>query len=79
VAASLSLARTAVELETARGFEVDAAAPASEYSRTPLATPWGAAELLPSPLTVGGHPLVWELPPRPLGSDDPSWSAQRRR
>jgi len=75
----LSLARTAVELETARGLEVDAAAPASEYSRTPLATPWGAAELLPSPLMVGGQQLVWELAPRPLGSDDPSWSAQRRR
>jgi hypothetical protein len=75
----LSLARTAAELETARGLEVDAAAPAAEYPLTPLATPWGAAELLPSPLIVGGQQLVWELAPRPLGSDDPRWSAHRRR
>lgn len=81
----LSLARTAVELEAARrlaaedGHAMDAAAPAPDFPRTPLATPWGAAELLPWPLTVGGHPLVWELPPRPLGADEPIWSGQRRR
>ena len=69
----LSLARTAVELEAARGLAVDAAAPAPDCPRTPVATPWGAAELLPSPLSVGGHPLAWALPPRPLGSDDPLW------
>ncbi len=69
----LSLARTAVELENARGLEQDATAPIPHWQRTPLTTPWGAAELLPSPLTVGGHPLAWALPPRPLGSDDPLW------
>jgi crotonobetainyl-CoA:carnitine CoA-transferase CaiB-like acyl-CoA transferase len=70
----LSLARTAVELERARGLEVDAGAPAPAWRTTPLDTPWGAAEVLPSPLTVGGHPLAWSLPPRPLGSDDPLWA-----
>jgi len=75
----LSLARTAIELEAARGLERDAPVAVAEYPRTPLTTPWGAAELLPSPLTVGGSPLAWELPPRPLGSDDPVWLAQRRR
>ncbi|HEY4152827.1 MAG TPA: CoA transferase [Pseudolysinimonas sp.] len=73
--AKLSLARTAVELEAARGLGVDAAADAPDYPRTALATPWGAAELLPSPLTVGGVPLSWTLPPRPLGSDNPRWAS----
>ena len=72
--ARLSLARTAGELENARGLAVDAAAPAPAYPRTPVSTPWGAAELLPPPLTVGGHPLAWPLPPRNLGADDPLWS-----
>jgi CoA transferase family III len=69
----LSLARTAVELEAVRGFQADAAAPAPDYPRTPVSTPWGAAELLLAPLRVGGHPLSWALSPRPLGSDDPLW------
>lgn len=75
----LSLARTAVELEAARGLGTDAPTPAPAWRFTALDTPWGAAERMPSPLTVGGHPLVWALAPRPLGSDDPLWSAQRRR
>ena len=80
----LSLARTAVELEAARGLKVDAApspgdAGAPDPPRPALATPWGAAELLPAPLSIGGVPLSWSLPPRPLGSDEPRWSAQRRR
>ena len=70
----LSLARTAVELEAARGLEVDAAAPARDYPRTPLATPWGAAELLPAPLSIDGAPLEWVLPPRPLGADEARWA-----
>lgn len=69
----LSLARTAVELEAARGLGMDAAASAPEYPRTPLATPWGAAELLPAPLSIGGASLSWTLPPRNLGADDPLW------
>lgn len=79
VRSRLSLARTAVELEAARGLAVDAVdavSAASEHPRTAVSTPWGAAELLPPPLTVGGHPLVWTLPPRPLGSDDPLWSGR---
>ncbi|HEY4225626.1 MAG TPA: CoA transferase [Pseudolysinimonas sp.] len=71
--ARLSLARTAVELENARGLEADASAPAPEWHRAPLDTRWGAAGLLPPPLAVGGHPLAWALAPRPLGSDDPLW------
>lgn len=75
----LSLARTAVELEAARrradedGHPMDAATPAPDLTRTPLATPWGAADLLPSPLSIGGSPLIWTLPPRPLGSDVATW------
>jgi hypothetical protein len=69
----LSLARTAVELENARGLEVDAAAPAPAYPRATVSTPWGAAELLPAPLSIGGVPLSWTLPPRNLGADDPLW------
>jgi hypothetical protein len=69
----LSLARTAVELAAARGLEVDAAAPAPAYPRIPVATPWGAAGLLPAPLSIGGAPLGWSLPPRPLGSDEAQW------
>ena len=72
--AKLSLARTAVELDHARGLAVDAPAPARDHPRSTLSTPWGAAELLPSPLSVGGHPLAWALPPRNLGADDPLWS-----
>ena len=71
--AKLSLARTAVELEAVRGLGMDALTPAPDYPRTPVSTPWGAAELLPSPISVGVHPLAWELSPRPLGSDDPLW------
>ncbi|MES1169273.1 MAG: CoA transferase [Leifsonia sp.] len=75
----LSLARTAVELEAARqlageeGHAMDAATPAPDFPRTPLATPWGAAELLPAPLSIGGSPLSWTLPPRPLGTDVAAW------
>lgn len=74
--ARLSLARTAVELVKARTLGADAAPRAGRHAAwrsTPLSTPWGAAELLPPPLTVAGHPLAWRLPPRPLGSDDPLW------
>ncbi|MEO6114754.1 MAG: CoA transferase, partial [Pseudolysinimonas sp.] len=70
----LSLARTAVELEAARGLEVDAATPAPDYPRSPVSTPWGAAELLPAPLSIGGVPPTWTLPPRDLGTDDPLWT-----
>ena len=72
--AKLSLARTAVELDHARGLGVDAPAAAREYPRSTLSTPWGAAELLPAPLSIGGVPLSWSLPPRNLGADDPLWT-----
>ena len=70
----LSLARTAVELEAARGLAVDAPTPARDWPRSTLSTPWGAAELLPAPLSIGRVPPTWTLSPRPLGSDDPLWS-----
>jgi hypothetical protein len=73
VRSRLSLARTAVELEAAHGLATDAVAPAPDYHRTTLSTPWGAAELLPAPLSIGGAPLSWALPPRNLGSDSPLW------
>ena len=36
-------------------------------------TPWGPADVLPSPLTVGGTRLNWQRGPTELGSDEPRW------
>jgi hypothetical protein len=69
--ARLSLARTAVELPLQRV----PSAPAPELQTTPLATPWGAARLLQSPLTIGGEPLRWARGPRSLGDEKPIWDS----
>jgi crotonobetainyl-CoA:carnitine CoA-transferase CaiB-like acyl-CoA transferase len=71
--ARLSLARTAVELVAARGLDADTPAPGAVPPRSPLATPWGPAELLDPPLSFTGGGLRWGIPPRPLGSDAPTW------
>jgi hypothetical protein len=86
-AARLSLARTAVELESALHLQarplatrsadtdVDSKEPvtASLSLAAPLDTPWGAATLLPPPFTAGDVRLAWARGPRPLGSDAPAW------
>ncbi len=70
----LSLARTALELEGARGL------PRAAIVRRPepedgelMQTQWGPVRVLPAPLELPGVRIAWERPPRPLGSDDPSW------
>lgn len=70
--ARLSLARTAIELTgVGRGEE---ASPAPVQVGSLLHTPWGSAQLLPPPVTVGDHALEWTRLPRPLGSDLPEWA-----
>jgi hypothetical protein len=70
--ARLSLARTALALPR----HSVPAAPAPELPTTELATPWGPARLLRSPLTIGGEPLRWARGPRPLGDEKrPTWES----
>ncbi|MET4582363.1 hypothetical protein ABIE21_001873 [Conyzicola nivalis] len=40
---------------------------------TRIDTPWGPADVLPSPLAVGGTRLNWQRGPTELGSDEPRW------
>ncbi|MFP5291054.1 MAG: CoA transferase [Actinomycetes bacterium] len=75
----LSLARTALELERLR----DALGPAEAHpeprvASTPLDTPWGLADVLASPLEVGGVRLHTVHPPRHLGADEPHWLVDER-
>lgn len=75
----LSLARSALELERLR----DALGPAEAHPEprvpsTPLDTPWGLADVLSSPLEVGGIRLRTPHPPRHLGSDEPFWLVDER-
>ena len=83
--ARLSLARTAVELVAAVPEPVEGppAEPAlqqaqrAEAAQRPEATrfdtPWGPADVLPSPLTVSDTRLNWQRGPTELGSDEPRW------
>lgn len=86
--ARLSLARTALELRPASRVArsappVDRVARSAYRDSTPgfdtgaarptQPTPWGPAELLASPLTIGGRPLHWQRAPRALGTDKPRW------
>jgi hypothetical protein len=74
-AARLSLARTALELAAAGPGSPAADDPGERSAASVvLTTPWGAARLLESPVTVGGGGLRFERSPRPLGSDDPAWA-----
>jgi crotonobetainyl-CoA:carnitine CoA-transferase CaiB-like acyl-CoA transferase len=70
----LSLARTAIELENARGLpRASHFLDAVELPASTLATPWGRAMLLDPPLELGGVRIGWEHAPRNLGADDPGW------
>jgi crotonobetainyl-CoA:carnitine CoA-transferase CaiB-like acyl-CoA transferase len=71
--ARLSLARTAVELERARGLEAQPVVPPPEHPRTPLDTFWGPAKLLAPPLAIEGVRVGWARGPHPLGSDEAVW------
>jgi crotonobetainyl-CoA:carnitine CoA-transferase CaiB-like acyl-CoA transferase len=68
--AKLSLARTALALplggETANRVE--------PVETRAIETPWGTANLLTSPLTIGGAALEWKLAPRDLGADKAVWN-----
>ena len=83
--ARLSLARTALALtavpEPTAVPELLEGPPAQRTLRqarrpegpTRIDTPWGPADLLPSPLTVGDTRLNWQRGPTELGSDEPRW------
>jgi hypothetical protein len=71
--ARVSLARTAALLLQHPAAQPPHPLVASTAQRRPLDTPWGPAELLEGPLTVGGTGLNWERGPRDLGSDEPRW------
>ena len=75
----LSLARTALELERLRDALGSAEAhPEPRVPSTPLDTPWGLADVLASPLEVGGVRLHTVHPPRHLGVDEPHWLVDER-
>jgi crotonobetainyl-CoA:carnitine CoA-transferase CaiB-like acyl-CoA transferase len=77
--ARVSLARTAVELVAAVPEPVEgppserALRQAQRQESTRIDTPWGPADVLPSPLTVGDIRLNWQRGPTELGSDEPRW------
>lgn len=77
----LSLARTAHWL-TAAGEqppELEPFAAESVLDRSPdfESTPWGLAQRLRSPLSVGGNEPHFQLPASTLGSSRPSWRARQ--
>jgi crotonobetainyl-CoA:carnitine CoA-transferase CaiB-like acyl-CoA transferase len=70
----LSLARTALELENARGLpRASHFLDEAELPADPIATPWGRALLLHPPLELGGVTVRWEHAPRNLGADEAAW------
>lgn len=75
----VSLARTALELERLRELLGPAEArPEPRLTTTRIDTPWGLADVLASPLLVGGVRLHTPHPPRHLGSDAPYWLVDDR-
>jgi crotonobetainyl-CoA:carnitine CoA-transferase CaiB-like acyl-CoA transferase len=72
--ARLSLARTAVELEAARGLPRVARFAADEPTDGQLMqAQWGPVRVLPAPLALPGVQIAWERAPRPIGDDNPTW------
>lgn len=87
--ARLSLARTAVELESAARLHARPIAPPAEVpsgGADPVTAPvirafethWGAATLPDPPFDLGSVRLRWDRVPRPLGSDAPVWEPAAR-
>ena len=54
-------------------FDAAGAATSVPHAPTRLETPWGEAEVLPQPLTVGAAVPRFDRPPRPLGTDPAHW------
>ena len=78
-ASRLSLARTALELEswrTAWGGGPFAATPLGDLPSRTLDTVWGTVDVLDSPLDVSVLVLETLQPPRLLGSDEPVWQSE---
>jgi len=72
--ARLSLARTAVELEAARGLPRVTRFAVDEPSEGALMqAEWGPVRVLESPIAVPGVRIAWERAPRAIGSDNPTW------
>ncbi|WP_294180820.1 CoA transferase [uncultured Schumannella sp.] len=76
--ARLSLARTALELESAPRGDGDvgdagAARERAVIPTTPIESPWGPAARADPPFQIEGAPLSWERAPRALGSDPSAW------
>lgn len=74
--ARLSLARVAHSLIALPRGHVEAKdleIGPDDLSPTVEKTPWGEAKRCKSPLTVGGLPLVWEIPASRLGSAEAKW------
>jgi hypothetical protein len=72
--ARLSLARTAMLLEDARGLPRATPTTVDEPDDGELLqTEWGPVRVLPGPLEVPGVRVAWERAPRPFGSDNPTW------
>lgn len=70
----LSLARTAFELEDARGLPRATPSVRDEPADGELMqTQWGPVRVLPGPFELAGVRIGWDRPPRSLGSDDPAW------
>ncbi|QEO09532.1 CoA transferase [Protaetiibacter larvae] len=70
----LSLARTAVELEAARGLPRATRYSAPELTDGALLqSEWGPVRVLPAPFALDGVRVAWERPPRAFGSDNPTW------
>jgi hypothetical protein len=70
--AFLSLARTAAELVA---VEPGAGAAPTVDAGTRIDTPWGAADVLPFPVSIDGVTTRFDTGPSPLGSAPPSWPA----
>lgn len=76
--ARVSLARTALELPKARSLSpskgpVETTLRQAQRPSTRIDTPWGPAELLEPPVTIGDVRLNWRRGPTRLGSDEPLW------
>lgn len=70
----LSLARTAMLLEGARGLPRAARFTAPESDEGELMqTGWGPIRILPPPIEAPGVRIEWERQPRPFGTDNPTW------
>jgi crotonobetainyl-CoA:carnitine CoA-transferase CaiB-like acyl-CoA transferase len=71
--ARLSLARTALELPLAQPGDIADRPARAKRPSTRIATPWGDADVLRSPLAVGELSFNYERGPTDLGSDEPRW------